>query len=166
MITAFVRCVHHMWCFINFRFATWNSFASDNNQGYDKYVFNSLWSWNLAHVTFNLTSKSIQSPWTGEPTAVIPYCEIACLCTRSVISLPAHSVQLFCFLFLLAILYGNVKLHLCARESVGSTTFRDTTLRISRHICSGVVHISVVPKVRKFFETEQSVRRCQYYFSF
>jgi hypothetical protein len=67
--------------------------------------FNSLLTWNLAHVTFGLTSKSIQPPWTGEPTALIPYREITCLCTRSVMSVFSHTVQLFCFLFQLAIFY-------------------------------------------------------------
>jgi hypothetical protein len=47
-------------------------------------------------------------------------------------------------------------LHSCARESFGSTPFWDITVRNRRHICSEVVHISVVPKVWKFFEIVQS----------
>ena len=55
-------------------------------------------------------------------------------------------------------------LHSCTRESFGSTPFWDITVRIRWHISSEVVHISVVPKVWKFFETEQSVSCYGYYF--
>jgi hypothetical protein len=42
---------------------------------------------NLAHVTFSLTSKSIQSPWNGDSVLWK-----ACPCTHSVISILAHTL--------------------------------------------------------------------------
>jgi len=75
---------------------------------------------NLAHVTFSLTSKSIQSPWTGEATALIPYCETpVCARVQSLQSL--HTL----LVVLLPLSAGDSSrmLYSCARESFGSVPF-------------------------------------------
>ena len=117
---------------------------------------------NLAHVTFSLTSKSIHSPWTGEATALITYCETP-VCPR-VQSLQTLHTALVVLLPLSAGDGGRM-LHSCGCESVGSIPFWDITVHIRWHISSEVIHISVVPKVSKFFETGQSVNCYGYCFS-